>query len=85
MHSNVVTSPLSSEPRLPKPDDLRSIALLLDVDGTMIDFGPSPLEVHVSGGLKDSLSRLKKGQTVSVKGTCQRRMGPVVLEECIIQ
>jgi len=38
--------------------DVASIALLLDVDGTMIDFGPSPLEVHVSEGLKDSLARL---------------------------
>ena len=32
--------------------DAKSVALLLDVDGTMIDFGPSPLEVHVSDGLK---------------------------------
>jgi trehalose 6-phosphate phosphatase len=38
--------------------DVTSIALLLDVDGTMIDFGPSPLEVHVSEGLKNSLTRL---------------------------
>jgi trehalose 6-phosphate phosphatase len=40
--------------------DVTSIALLLDVDGTMIDFGPSPLEVHVSEGLKDSLARLSR-------------------------
>ena len=38
--------------------DVKSIALLLDVDGTMIDFGPSPREVHVSDGLRDSLARL---------------------------
>lgn len=38
--------------------DPKSIALLLDVDGTMVDIGPSPFEVEVSGGLKDSLARL---------------------------
>ena len=38
--------------------DVKSIALLLDVDGTMIDFGPSPREVLVSDGLRDSLTRL---------------------------
>lgn len=40
--------------------DAKSVALLLDVDGTMVDFGPSPLEVHVSDGLKDSLARLSQ-------------------------
>jgi trehalose 6-phosphate phosphatase len=38
--------------------DAKSIALLLDVDGTLIDFGPSPQEVHVSDGLRDSLAHL---------------------------
>lgn len=38
--------------------DSKSIALLLDVDGTMIDIGPSPTEVHVSEGLRASLARL---------------------------
>ena len=38
--------------------DLKSIALLLDVDGTMIDIGPSPAEVHVSDELLESLERL---------------------------
>jgi trehalose 6-phosphate phosphatase len=38
--------------------DAKSIALLLDVDGTMIDFGPSPHEVDVSDDLRDSLARL---------------------------
>ena len=31
--------------------DLRTIALLLDVDGTIIDIGPSPTEVQVSEAL----------------------------------
>ena len=38
--------------------DLKTIALLLDVDGTIIDIGPSPSEVHVSDALLESLRRL---------------------------
>ena len=38
--------------------DAGSIALLLDVDGTLIDIGPSPFEVDVSQTLKQSLARL---------------------------
>ena len=40
--------------------DPASIALLLDVDGTLIDIGPSPFEVHVSEALFDSLGRLSE-------------------------
>jgi trehalose 6-phosphate phosphatase len=38
--------------------DLKTIALLLDVDGTIIDIGPSPTEVQVSGQLLESLKHL---------------------------
>jgi trehalose 6-phosphate phosphatase len=38
--------------------DAKSIALLLDVDGTIIDIGPTPHEVHVSPELCASLERL---------------------------
>jgi len=38
--------------------DPRSIALLFDVDGTLIDIGPSPFEVHVSDALRASLAQL---------------------------
>ena len=38
--------------------DLARTALLLDVDGTLIDIGPSPFEVDVPQSLKDSLLRL---------------------------
>lgn len=38
--------------------DLQKIALLLDVDGTIIDIGPSPTEVQVSDTLRESLKRL---------------------------
>jgi trehalose 6-phosphate phosphatase len=37
---------------------LASIALLLDVDGTLIDIAPSPFEVHVPDELCRSLERL---------------------------
>lgn len=38
--------------------DPASIALLLDVDGTLIDIGPSPFEVDVPDELKATLARL---------------------------
>ncbi len=38
--------------------DLASSALLLDIDGTLVDFGPSPFEVHVPEALCRSLARL---------------------------
>ena len=38
--------------------DLKKIALLLDVDGTIVDIGPSPDEVHVSDALLRSLATL---------------------------
>jgi trehalose 6-phosphate phosphatase len=58
MHTNVVTRPSSSEPQLPRPDDLRSIALLLDVDGTILDTVDTPGSVVVSGSLRASLMQL---------------------------
>jgi len=38
--------------------DLKTVALLLDVDGTIIDIGPSPAEVQISDALRESLKRL---------------------------
>lgn len=38
--------------------DLRQVALLFDVDGTLIDIGPAPFEVDVPETLKRSLDRL---------------------------
>jgi len=40
--------------------DSNKIALLLDVDGTLIDIKPSPSEVHVSAELRDLLQRLSR-------------------------
>jgi len=38
--------------------DLRRVALLLDVDGTILDFAPTPREVFVSSSLRAILQRL---------------------------
>jgi len=38
--------------------DLKTVALLLDVDGTILDIRPSPTEVEVSDALRESLARL---------------------------
>ena len=51
--------------------DLKSVALLLDVDGTIVDIGPSPNEVQVSATLLESLRRLfdlTGGATALVSG-----------------
>jgi trehalose 6-phosphate phosphatase len=39
--------------------DLSSIALLLDVDGTLIDIGPTPQQVIVPSELRTSLARIE--------------------------
>jgi trehalose 6-phosphate phosphatase len=38
--------------------DLRELAVLLDVDGTILDFAPTPLEVRVPPPLHETLMRL---------------------------
>jgi trehalose 6-phosphate phosphatase len=45
---------------LPGPHDLRSIALLLDVDGTIVDMAITPGSVTVSDSLRTSLRELHK-------------------------
>lgn len=40
--------------------DLHSSAILLDIDGTLLDIAPTPLDVHVSSDLKNTLSQLAK-------------------------
>ena len=58
----MVTQPIANDAATDIFADLdpKSIALLLDVDGTLIDIGPSPHEVHVSDELRDSLARLSR-------------------------
>jgi trehalose 6-phosphate phosphatase len=58
MHMNAVKRPSSCEPLLSKPDDLKSIALLLDVDGTILDTAITPESVEVPGSLRSSLKEL---------------------------
>ena len=50
----------------PSPDallagDVRSYALFLDCDGTLLDIAPTPSEVHVPDGLVELLVRLSRG------------------------
>jgi trehalose 6-phosphate phosphatase len=40
--------------------DVRSSAILLDIDGTILDFAPSPRQVAVPAGLRQTLARLDK-------------------------
>jgi trehalose 6-phosphate phosphatase len=40
--------------------DAHAIALLLDVDGTLIDIGPTPRDVHVADDLRASLQALAR-------------------------
>jgi len=56
----MVTQPIANEAAMGifAGLDPKTIAILLDVDGTMIEIGPSPFEVYVSDGLRSSLSQL---------------------------
>src|SRR2546422_6530548 len=42
------------------PADLKQYAILLDVDGTILDLAPTPREVFVSHSLRETLARLWK-------------------------
>lgn len=42
----------------PLAPDLRRSAILLDIDGTILDFAPSPRQVWVPPGLRQTLTRL---------------------------
>ena len=43
---------------VPPPPHLDQTALLLDIDGTLLDLAPTPREVWVPPGLADTLGRL---------------------------
>jgi trehalose 6-phosphate phosphatase len=47
-----------SRPAPPLPADLKRTAILLDVDGTILDLAPTPREVFVPHSLRDTLARL---------------------------
>ena len=42
----------------PLPADLKQLAILLDVDGTILDLAPTPREVFVPHALRETLARL---------------------------
>jgi trehalose 6-phosphate phosphatase len=58
MHSPVGTRLSSSELPLPRPGDLGSIAMLLDVDGTILDMAITPDSVVVPESLRSALEEL---------------------------
>jgi trehalose 6-phosphate phosphatase len=58
MPTNVAPRPPFTEPPLPGPNDLGAIALLLDVDGTILDTAITPGSVVVPGSLRSSLEQL---------------------------
>ena len=49
-----------SRPPPSLPADLKQTAILLDVDGTILDIAPTPREVFVSHALRDTLARLRE-------------------------
>jgi trehalose 6-phosphate phosphatase len=58
MHTNMALRSPSDEPALPGCGDLGSIALLLDIDGTILDMANTPGSVIVSDALRSSLKQL---------------------------
>ncbi|MGE0486230.1 MAG: trehalose-phosphatase [Gammaproteobacteria bacterium] len=71
---------------MPEPFDPRTTALFLDLDGTLIEFGDTPLAVNVSPTLLDLLERLAAacaGALAVVTGrnlaTLDRLLAPLVL------
>jgi trehalose 6-phosphate phosphatase len=77
MHTNVVTSISRSDPELSRPDGLGTIALLLDVDGTILDTAITPGSVVVPGSLRSSLQELHRqcgGAVALVSGRLIRNL-----------
>jgi trehalose 6-phosphate phosphatase len=58
MHATMALSQPLNEPALLGPNDLGSVALLLDIDGTILDLAVTPGSVVVSDTLRASLGEL---------------------------
>jgi len=58
MNANLVTNSSSGAVQPPMPDDLGSMALLLDVDGTILDTAITPGSVVVPRSFRSSLREL---------------------------
>jgi trehalose 6-phosphate phosphatase len=63
----------------PLPPDLRTLAILLDVDGTILDLAPTPREVHVPPTLRDTLARLWERTAGAVAFVSGRPIGELDL------
>src|SRR5262245_38285101 len=61
------------------PADLGKLAILLDVDGTLLDFAPTPREVFVSHELRETLARLWKRTGGAVAFVSGRPVGELDL------
>jgi trehalose 6-phosphate phosphatase len=61
LHSRVDILDLDMElPETSLVPDLRKCAILLDIDGTILDFAPSPQQVWVPADLRQTLARLDR-------------------------
>src|SRR5919197_2961478 len=58
VHPARLSDKVMSNPVLSLPAALNQFAILLDVDGTILDLAPTPREVFVSHALRDTLARL---------------------------
>src|SRR3984893_15721944 len=60
--------------------DLREWAVLLDVDGTIVDLAPTPADIHVPASLIETLRHLDektKGATALVSGRTLRDLDQI--------
>jgi trehalose 6-phosphate phosphatase len=61
LHKDVASAAEASPTNVPAPGELAhwdQCAILLDIDGTLLDLAPTPREVWVPPGLAKSLNRL---------------------------
>jgi trehalose 6-phosphate phosphatase len=68
MKTNIARRLMLRASQLPGPDELGAIALLLDIDGTILDTAITPSSVVVPGSLRESLAALlaKTGGALAV-------------------
>ena len=73
---------MTTSPRLPA--DLTKTALLLDVDGTILDLAPTPREVFVPHSLRETLDRLLKFTGGGVAFVSGRPISELDLDLCTL-
>jgi len=57
--------------------NLRKLALLLDIDGTLLDLAPTPSEVYVPGALRQTLARLAEETDGALALVSGRSLGDI--------